>query len=294
MGTCVLWYVVEWRPKLIFSFQRIKGLFNYSWKLVASAFLDTGYNSMRQLIVGKVYTPADLAYFNRGNALPNLVITNINASIDSVLLPTLANEQNDIPRVKAMTRRAIQVSSFVIWPLVMGLAATANQVVELLFTDKWLPAVPYMMCFCFVYGFWPVHTANLNAIKALGRSDLFLKLELIKKVYGIIGMVLCVTISPLAMALASVFLAPVGGIVNAYPNRKLLGYSFKEQVSDMVPTMILACFMAGIVYAVQWLGLGLIMTLVLQIVLGAAIYTAGAYVLRFESLFYVLNIIRQH
>ena len=190
IDTTVLWFTVKWRPKLLFSIKRLKGLVSYGWKLLASSLLDTVYNNLRQLIIGKLYSSSDLAFYNRGKQFPNFVITNINTSIDSVLFPAMSSQQDDTERVRSMTRRSIKISSYIMWPLMMGLAFTATSIVSLVLTDKWLPCVPFLRIFCFVYVFFPIHTANLNAIKAMGRSDLFLKLEVIKKVIGLIVLVL--------------------------------------------------------------------------------------------------------
>ena len=179
VDTCVLWITVRWRPIRAFSFQRLKGLFSYGWKLLVSSLLDTGYNNLRQLLIGKIYSSSDLAYYNQGDKFPSVIVTNINTSIDSVLLPAMSSEQDHKDQVKNMTRRAIKTSTYIMAPLMIGLAACSKEVVALILTDKWLPCVPYLQIFCFSYMIWPLHTANLNAIKALGRSDMFLKLEII-------------------------------------------------------------------------------------------------------------------
>ena len=185
IDTCILWITVKWRPILQFSSKRLKGLLSYGWKLLLSNLINTIYNDIRQLIIGKMYSSLDLAYYNKGKQFPNLIVTNINTSIDSVLLPVMAECQNDKERVKSMTRRSIMTSSYIMWPLMFGLMAIGEPLITLILTEKWLPCVPYMYIFCFVHGMQPIHTANLNAIKAIGRSDIYLKMELIKKSVGI-------------------------------------------------------------------------------------------------------------
>ena len=157
---------------------------SYGWKLLVAKLLDTVYTDLRSLIIGKMYSPNDLAFYNRGKQFPHLIVTNINTTIDSVLLPTLSAEQDNVSRVRELTRRAIKISTYIMMPMMVGLAVCAEPLVRLVLTDKWLPAVPFLRVFCFTYAIRPVSTANLNAIKALGRSDLFLKLEIIKKVHG--------------------------------------------------------------------------------------------------------------
>lgn len=152
------------------------------------------------MIIGKLYTSSDLAYYNQGDKYPNLIVSNVNTAIGSVLFPAMSQYQNDREKVKQMTRRVIQVSSYVMWPLMIGLGVIAEPMVRVILTDKWLNCVPYLRIFCFTYGLWPIHTANLQAVNAMGRSDLFLKLEIMKKGIGLIALLISMRISPLAMA----------------------------------------------------------------------------------------------
>lgn len=293
VDTLILWVTVKWRPKAVFSFERLKGLASYGWKLLVSSLLDTVYNNVRQLIIGKLYSAADLAYYNKGKQFPNLVITNVNVAIDSVLFPVISANQDDTAQVKKMTRRAIQTSSFVIWPVVMGLAACAESIVKILLTEKWLPCVPYLQIFCFTYGFWPIHTANLNAIKAVGRSDIFLKLEIIKKVIGIASILISMPFGVMPMALAYMATAPLSAFVNATPNRKLLGYKYREQIMDMFPSMLLSFIMAVAVLMVGYIRINLFLTLLIQIIVGVLVYFCGAVLFKIDSLNYILRIIKK-
>ena len=286
-GTIILWATVPWRPRRMFSWQRLKGLLSFGWKLLVSSLLDTGYNNLRSLIIGKLYSSADLAYYNQGDKLPNLVITNINASIDSVLLPTMANEQDDHARVRSMTRRAIKTSTYVMAPLMMGLAACAEPLVRLMLTEKWLPCVPYLRIFCITYMFWPIHTANLNAIKALGRSDLFLKLEIVKKIVGLTILLCTMWHGVMAMAYSLLLSSVLSQIINSWPNRKLLRYHYLNQLADILPALLLACAMGLAVYCIQFLGWGDLPTLCVQIPVGAALYLAGSALLRLDSFLYL-------
>ena len=235
VDTVILWITVKWRPKKIFSMSRLKGLFSYGWKLLISSVLDTVYNELRQLIIGKIYTPADLAQFNQGQKFPQFTVVNINASIDSVLLPTMSKAQDNPAAIRSMTRRAIKTSTYLMMPFMVGLAVCAEPAVRLIITDKWLPCVPYLRIFCFSFAFYPIHTANLNAIKAMGRSDLFLILEILKKVVGLTAILSTMWISVMAMAYSMIFTSVICQIINAWPNKKLLGYSYLNQVADMLP-----------------------------------------------------------
>ena len=294
VDTIILWFTVKWRPKKKFSFQRLKGLFSYGWKLLVSALLDTGYNNVRQLIIGRLYTSADLGYYNKGKQFPNIIITNVNTAIDSVIFPVISSKQNDKSEVKRFTRQAIRVSSFIIWPVVIGLAASAETVVELLLTEKWLPCVPYLQIFCIVYGFWPIHTANLNAIKAVGRSDIFLKLEIIKKIIGVISIIVSVPFGVMPMALAYLATSPISAIVNATPNRKLLGYKYKEQLKDILPSLLISLIMGGCVLLIGMLQINLILVLLLQVVTGAVIYIVLSKIFNLDAFVYIWGSAKQY
>lgn len=292
VDTLILWVTVKWRPKRLFSFQRLKQLFSFGWKLLVSGILDTVYNNLRSLIIGKVYSSADLAFYNKGKSFPNLVITNVNTSIDSVLLPTMSAAQDNPAAVKAMTRRSIKTSTYVMAPFMMGIAACGTPLIRLLMTEKWLPCVPFMVIFCITYMFWPVHTANLNAIKSLGRSDLFLKLEIIKKIVGLIALTITVPISVMAMGYSMLFTSVVCQIINSWPNRKLLNYGYLEQLKDILPGILLAAAMGLMIYPVQWLGLPDIFTLLIQVPLGAIIFIAGSKLFKLESYEYLWAMVK--
>ena len=294
LDTIILWVTVKWRPKRAFSLERLKGLFSYGWKLLVSALLDTGYNNVRSLIIGKLYTSADLAFYNRGKQFPNLIVTNINTSIDSVLLPTMSKEQDNRERVRDMTRRAIKTSTFIMMPLMMGLAVCAEPLIRIVLTDKWLPAAFFLRVFCFTYAFYPIHTANLNAIKAMGRSDMFLKLEVVKKVVSIAALGGTMFISVEAMALALPVTSILGQIINSWPNRKLLDYSYRAQLLDMLPQIGMSLAMGGIVFTIQFLRLPDIATLLIQVPLGALIYIVGSKLLHIDSYEYVKGLIKSY
>lgn len=289
IDTLILWGTVEWRPKKMFSFRRLKVLLTFGWKLLVSALLDTIYNNFRNLIIGKLYSSTDLAYYNQGNKFPSVIITNINTSIDSVLLPTMANAQDDRECVKQMTRRAIKTSTYVMAPLMMGLTFCAEPVVRLILTDKWLPCVPFLRIFCVTYMFWPVHTANLNAIKAMGRSDYFLKLEIIKKIMGMIILLSTMWFGVMAMAYSLLLSSVLSQIINSWPNRKLLGYGYLEQVRDFAPGILLAVGMGICVYFVGYLPFPTIVTLLIQVVSGAIIYIGVSAILKLEEFEYLIG-----
>ena len=292
IDTTVLWVTVKWRPKKLFSFKRLKGLYSYGWKMLVSQLISKIYGDIRQLIIGKLYSASDLAFYNKAKSFPLLIINNINASIDSVLLPAMANEQDEREHVKNMMRRAMMTSIYIMAPLMMGLAFVSTPMIRLLLTEKWLPSAPFMAIFCIIYMFYPVHTANLNAIKALGRSDIFLKLEILKIAIGTIVLVSTMWFGVMVMAYSLLFTTVTSQIINSWPNKKLLGYSYIQQLKDIVPSILLAAFMGVCVYFIQFIGLPDIITLAIQVPLGAAIYIAGSKLLKLEAFYYVWDTLK--
>ncbi len=291
VDTAILWLTVKWRPDFVFSLKRLKILLKFGWKLLVSSLIDTLYKELRTLVIGKKYTSDDTGYYNNGQKIPAFIDGCINASIDSVLLPTMSKEQDRKEAVRKMTRRAISVSSYIMLPVMIGLAVCSEPLIRLVLTEKWLPCVPYLRVFCITYAFYPIHTANLNAIKALGRSDLYLKLEVIKKTIGMAALLATMSISVEAIAYSLIFTAVTSQIVNSYPNKKLLSYSYFDQLKDIAPSLALSLVMGAAVYSLQLFGLPDIITLILQIMLGVIIYISGSVIFKFESFEYIKSIL---
>lgn len=292
VGTAILWLTVKWRPKPVFSFKRFCGLFTFGWKLLVSSLINTVYNNLRQLIIGKMYSTQSLAMYNRGYMIPNVIVINVNSAIDSVLFPVMSSAQDDVASVRAMTRRSISISSYVMWPLMLGLAACSTPLVSVLLTDKWLPCVPFLIIFCITYAFLPLQTANLNAIKALGHSEIYLRLEIIKEVIGFAILAATMWFGPLVMAASNLLFTVINYLINAFPTRRLLNYSYSQQIADIAPPMLLSAFMFGIVYCVRFLELSNWLTLLIQIPLGILIYVGGSMLFKLESFTYILNTIK--
>ena len=292
IDTTILWITVKWRPKKMFSLQRLKRLFSFGWKLLMSSLLDTIYNDLRQLIIGKLYSSSDLAQYNQGEKFPKLIVNNINTSIDSVLLPTMSKEQDNPEHVRNMTRRAIKTSTYIMMPCMVGLAVCAKPLVSLILTDKWLPCVPFLRIFCFTYAFYPIHTANLNAIKAVGRSDLFLILEIIKKVVGLIAILVTMRISVMAMAYSLLVTSVLSQIINSWPNKKLMDYSYFEQLKDMLPQIALSVTMGIIVLSVNLLQLTPVIMVLVQLSLGVIVYIVLSKIFHVDIFEYMIKIIK--
>lgn len=291
--TVVLWFTVKWRPILSCSIERAKPLIKYGWKLLVSGLLDTGYTQIRSLLIGKIYSSADLAFYDHGDRYPQLIVININSSIGSVLFPAMSQFQNDKNKIKEITRRSIQVCSYVIWPMMVGFAIIAEPLIRLLLTDKWLPCVPFLRIFCFTYGLWPIFTANLQALNAIGRSDIFLKLEIIKKLFGLIVLVISIPFGTLAIAEGLIITSIANIFINAAPNVKLLNYSFKEQLSDLLSPLALSAFMAVLIFPISRTELNDVAVILIQIVCGAIVYLMGSIISKQKGFLYILNFFKK-
>ena len=293
VDTLILWLTVRWRPKMMFSWPRLKSLLKFGWKLLVSALLDTVYSNLRNLIIGKRYTSADLAYFDQGDKLPKAIVTNINVSIDSVLLPTMSKVQDKTEAVRTLTRRAIRISVYIVAPLMIGFACCADSLVSLVLTDKWLPCVPFIRILCVSYLFWPIHTANLNAIKAVGRSDIFLKLEVIKKVIGLALLLSTMWFGVKIIAYGLLVECLLGQIVNTWPNKKLLHYGYVDQIRDIAPSILLAMIMGVAVYFIGLISMPDILKVVIQIISGIVIYVSGSGVFHMKEFEYLIKKLRK-
>ena len=293
VDTVLLWIIVRWKPKAMFSFARLKSLFKFGSKLLASGLIDVTYNQLRALIIGKKYSSEDLAFYNRGEQIPNLAINNLNSAIDSVLLPSLSLVQDKKDRVKQILRRSISVSCFIIFPVMMGIAVCADSIIAVLLTDKWSSAVIYLQLFCLIYAFYPIHTANLNAMKAMGRSDYFLKLEIIKKILGLALLFGMMWISVQAIVWSLVIINFVSLVINTWPNKKILGYGFLEQMKDILPALLTSVAMGAFVYYI-YLSYGAGgFTLVKQVLLGVVVYITLASLFNSEVIKYLLDFLKK-
>lgn len=292
ISTICLWIIVPFRPKAMFSWERLKGLFSFGWKLLISSLIDTIYREIRTFLIGGFYTEADLGLYNKGEQFPKVIVTNINSSIDSVLLPALSKQQDNLPRMKAMTRRAIKTSSYIMIPFMVGLGVCAEPIVKLVIGNQWLECVPYLRIFCISFALHPIQTANLNAIKAIGRSDTYLVLEIIKKCIGCACLAVSLFLGVEAIAWGVVVAAVLDSIVNAFPNKKLLNYSLGEQLKDMLPHMALSLIMGAGVYAIGLLPMNYIIRLGLQVFAGVALYVGLSVLFKVDSFYYTLNMLK--
>jgi O-antigen/teichoic acid export membrane protein len=277
------------------NFKRVKALFTYGWKLLVSGLIDTLYQDLQGLVIGKKYNSATLGFFNRGKQFPQFIMNSINGAVQSVMLPAMSEKQDEKKELKALVRNSITISAYIVFPMMAGLAGVATPLVKVLLTDAWLPCVPYLQIYCFSFAFYPVHSCNLQAINAIGRSDLFLKLEIIKKSYGLVALIIAVAFfeSPIAIAMTAVITGILGFFVNATPNKKLIEYSYFEQVKDILPSFFASVIMCGAVLAFELLKLNACVTLVAQLFIGVAVYLLISIIFKIKPFLMVVDLAKK-
>ena len=278
---------IRWRPTKTFSWQRFKVMWPYGWKVFIAALINNIFIDLRTILVGKFYTKQDLAYFNQGNQYPKLVVSTVDATIISVLFPAIAKIQDDLTAVRAFLRRSIKLGSYILCPLLFGFSAMAEPLVRLILTDKWLPSVPYIQVMSIALCLSPISAPSQQAIKAIGLSNIMMKQEIIKKSFGLITTVIGVCISVWGVVIATAINQIWYLLVNTFPCKKYLGYSFHNQLFDIFPNLLCSGLMAGAVFAVKFLLLSPLMTLIIQIPLGFIIYIVLSKLSKNESYLYL-------
>lgn len=288
--TVIMHLVIGWHIRVNCNLVRIKHLFQFGWKLLLASLLDALTQDLQSLIVGKKYATRSLGYYDKGKQFPQFLISSINSSVQTVMLSSLSRKQDRMHEVKESVKKTIIVSSYFVFPMCAGLAAVAKNLVVVLLSEKWSACVPYLQIYCVCFAFYPLFTCNLQAINAMGRSDIFLKLEVIKKLYGIGTIILAVVLfdSPIALALAGVVTTIPSFIVNAYPNKRLINYSPSEQFVDILPSLILSVCMALFIYVEgEFIIKSAVVVLVIQVITGVLIYLFASYIFKLDAFGYI-------
>ena len=285
---------LHWRPVGLSSIKLVGDLIQYGYKIMIANLISTGYNELRSILIGRKFDSSDLAYNDRGKQIPNVIITNIDYSINTVMLPVYSSSNDNIKRLKQMLRRSMKTSSFIIFPILMGLCIIARPLVTIIYTEKWLPSVPYLIIYAVIYGLAPLQTANAQAINAMGRSDIFLKLEILKKSIGMC--ILLITFffcnKAIEIVFSGVIIAIMSSIINMYPNTYLLKYSYVEQIKDISGSLFLSIIMGVCIWSISFFIKNMILLLVIQIASGMLIYIILSILTKNENFFYLYKTIK--
>ena len=293
IDTIVLWFTAGWRPQLSFSFSRMKGLFSFGWKIMCVGVFTTLYSNLRNLVIGKKYTSADLAYSEKGEQFPSAIAGNINSSITKVLFPVLSEAQDDPCNLKRMVKRSISVGTYVLFPVLFGFAIVADSFVSIFLTNKWMGCLPFIQIMCASYALQPLQTASLQMIKATGNSSLYLTIDIIKKFVGMIILVVSIFLfEDVIYIVLGALVVELFSVVILFPvNKKLLNYGYWEQIKDIFPAMALtALMMLGIAILNYFTSFQSVVKLVVDVVVGVAIYLMCSLVSKNDSMNYILNI----
>ncbi len=287
----VLAFRVDWKPRLVFKPQRAGKLFRFGWKLLASNLLDVIYQNTSDLVIGRQFGSEDLGQVSQGKRYPHAIGNLLDGVIRPILLSAVSRAQEDIAYAKRIVRRSIKTSTYIVIPCMTALAVMAEPLVDLLLGEQWLPCVPFLQMYCFIYALHPINSANLEAISGMGRSDLYLVLQIIKKAFGFTAILIT------ALVIRNIYAIVVGYMitqvfscfVNAFPNRHVISYTYQEQLRDLAPGIVLSLVSGALVVPIAFLGLPAILQILIQLVLMVAIYLFLSKLFKVEEFSYLVE-----
>ncbi len=291
INTLVMTIIVPWRPKLLFSYSAAKPLMKYGSRVLLADLSGTFFGELRSLIIGRVYTSADLAFYSKGQQIPTLLTNNISNTIMTVMFPAISNRSDDLEQVKQMAKRSLRVISYILVPCMLGLSSVMEPLVLFLFTEKWKQMIVYSQVLCIGYCVGVLGIIPLQVFKAIGRSDVVLKLEVWKKPMYVILLIIGVKINVFAIAVTMALYDLYGVFVNMIQMSKYVSYSLKEQLKDMLPAFLLSGIMVACVLLIPMFD-SLILTLLLKVLVGIVVYIVGSVVFKIETFHYLVSVVR--
>ena len=293
INTGLLWLLSKWRPQFVYSWQSFHELFSFGSKLLASGLLDTIYRNIYPIVIGKLFSASSLGHYTRAHQFSEFPSSNLTGIIQRVTYPVLCEIQDDDERLSNIYRRFLKLSAFVIFPLMIGLSSVAQPFVNIILGPQWGFCGQLLQIICFSMMWYPIHSINLNFLQVKGRSDLFLRLEIIKKILGV--SVLCITapFGLVVMCYGQIFNSIVALAINTYYTGKLINVGFLRQMRDLLPTMALCLTMFALILSVNSFLPGNMAKLCVGIVLGVAFYSLASYAFKFLELKELLSLVRR-
>ncbi|MBQ7568557.1 lipopolysaccharide biosynthesis protein, partial [bacterium] len=273
-STMAAWLITGWKPRLKFSLPRLGRLVSYGWKLLVADMLSKVCTQFVYLVAGKKLTGAELAVYNRSSQLASGISLTINTSIEHVLFPALSSVQDSLERVRVMTKGTVRSGFYVMAPVMVGVCVACEPLIRLVLSENWLVCVPFVRIFCVMNMFDPINTANLNAIRSLGRSDIILAQEIAKTFIYVAVLFGTVSFGLSALAYGFFIASFLVQMVNAYPNRRLLHYGYAEQLCDALPGLCTALEMGVLIYPITLIGMGSAAELAALTAAGIIVYAA--------------------
>lgn len=289
----VLFFTVSWRPRLLFSMESARSMMSYGSKILLADLSGTFFDQLRALIIGKIYTSSDLAYYNKGNQLPNLITTNISASVMTVLFPAISNINDESERVKELTRKSIKTMAYILFPMLVGMACISKPLVIVLFTEKWILAVPYIQILSISSAIGLISNISIQTIKAVGRSDIVLKLELYKKPVYVALLVGGALINPIFIAVSMLIYNIYGLLVNAFFLSKLIHISLKSQLKDLSGIILKCAVMAICIIPIIFMKINYLVMLVIQVVVGVSVFLVISMLTKDESFYAIKSLVKE-
>ncbi|RFU64744.1 lipopolysaccharide biosynthesis protein [Peribacillus glennii] len=284
--TVLLWLFNKWIPSFVFNIKSFKRLFGFGSKLLVSGLIDTAYNNIYFILIGRLYSSSQLGYYTNAVKLRDVASQSITASIQRVTYPVLSGIQDDEEKLKIGFRKVMKTTLFIFFPIMLGLAAIANPLIPLIYGDKWVTSILYFQLLCIAGMLYPLHAINLNILQVKGRSDLFLLVEIIKKTLLTLLIIMSIwngsgIIGLIWSAIVNSF---VSLLLNTYFSSKVISYPVKEQMKDLAPGFIISIAMGGITFLSGMVLPGNdLVTLACQIIIGIVFYVIASKLAKIEE-----------
>jgi len=291
LSTALLWSFNSWRPSMIFSFSALRQMFTFGSRLLAAGLLNTLFDNIYLVVIGKLFSPGVLGFYTRAYGLQQLPVANLSNIISRVTFPVFSSVQSDKDRLKRGVRETLSMLVLINFPMMIGLAVVANPLVRVLLTEKWLPCVPFLQLLCVVGMLYPLHVINLNVLNAQGRSDLFFRLEVVKKVLIVIVIIITYRWGIIAMIYGQIVTSIFSYFLNSYFTGKILNYPVVDQIADLMPSLIISLIMGTLIYSIKYLGITSSAILLLtQIITGIFSFFTICYLLRVPAFLKIIEI----
>ncbi len=293
-ATLMYWIFIKWRPKLIFSVEKMKHHWSFGYKLMISAQLNTVFDNIYNILIGKLYSVQSLGYYERAYTLNNYPVSILSGIISKVSLPLLSQISEDKQRTLKVYRKILMLSFFISAPLMLGALVLAKPLFILFLGEQWLPAVPFFQILCLAYMLYPIHSLNINILSVYGKSNLFLKLEIIKKVMVVVLVLVTVNFGIYGLVLSSVIASVAALFINTYYSGGLILYYTKDQLKDILPTLIISIFMAIVMYFVSVFLADYvsIVQIIVPATVGVSVFAFLSYITKNESLYNAISLIK--
>lgn len=291
VGAIVLWVTVRWRPSRLFSLKRLISLFSYSSKVLATNLLNTIFNNIHTLLIGKFFSKTELGYYQRGQTIPQSIMSSIDGTLAEVLYPSFSRIQDDIVALKQALRRAIETSMYIVTPILLGLMATAENLTRLLLTEKWIDSVPFMQLSCIVCLFWPF-AHRTHALNAMGKSKITLAISILSKAITLIGIFVGIRYNIFSVMICTIVASLISTFVTSEVVKRIIGYNHCEFMKDVCPSLIMGACMFFIVYVVGKIQFNIILVLVLQIMVGITVYLLLSLLTKNTTFLFLTNYIK--